>query len=122
MGHAAELLCDGAVNRRMAVSMDVGPDGRVSIQVFATLLITKDAAFATDERQGLMVLRAPGLHWGEGMPEMLLVGRAEVGWAERHGPFIAQDSSGSRKKRRAGCVEGGCFSAQCSSPCARPPH
>ena len=99
VGHEIELLADGGIDRGMRVAVDVGPDGGVAVDVLATVLISKHAAFSTDEDERLMVIGTPRLHRSEGMPEMGFVGEGEVGG---HRASIAQLYRCSRKNRKCG--------------------
>jgi hypothetical protein len=54
--------------------MDVCPNGGVSVDILATMAVTKDRAGALDEHERFVIWRAPGFHLRKGMPEMLFFG------------------------------------------------
>ena len=70
-----------ALMRGMIVPVDVGPDGRVAVEVFVPVLVPQPAAFAAHQQQRLVLRRAPVAHRREGMPE---VGFVEVGGMVGH--------------------------------------
>ena len=49
MGDFPQLGSDGRVDRRVAVAVDVGPDGGIPIEVFPALRIPQPRTFAADD-------------------------------------------------------------------------
>ena len=70
----SRLRTDGRGDFRMRVTVDVGPDGTVAVQVFATFAVDQHASapFGDDER--IVSGITPVAHLGERVPDMLLVG------------------------------------------------
>ena len=60
----------------MRVTMDVGPDGAVSVEVVATPTIGEERPRSADDDQGL--LGAPRLLLSEWVPEMPVIRRGEA--------------------------------------------
>ena len=77
MRHLIELRFNGGIDRGMAVTVDVCPNGGVSIDIFATMAVPEDRASALDEHERVVLRRAPSLHLRKGMPEMLFFGGDE---------------------------------------------
>ena len=74
MRHPFQLPADGRLNRRMGVTVDVGPDGRIPIQIAPPLGIPQPHPLATHQNQWFMIRRAPlGLPC-ERMPAVRTVG------------------------------------------------
>ena len=72
------LAAHGLDDARMAVAVDVRPDGRISVEIFAASRIFEDGPAAFHNYQRLMSRVAPRLHLGEWVPEILAVGRRKL--------------------------------------------
>lgn len=79
MGDALELPMDCGIEARVVMSVDVGPDGGVTVEVGVTVLVGDAAALARDDGEGLRFEPVP--HVGERMPDELAV---PVGWSFLH--------------------------------------
>ena len=73
MRHLIELAFDGGVNFRMPVAMNVRPDRGIAVDVFTTMDVSKDCSLALNEHERFVLRRAPCLHLGEGMPQVLFI-------------------------------------------------
>jgi hypothetical protein len=69
--HAVELVADGAVDVRVAMAVDVAPQGGDAVDVVAALIVDQLPALGTHDRERLFL--APSLLLGEGMPEVVVV-------------------------------------------------
>src|SRR5215467_6546590 len=74
MRHAIELPTNGCIDVRMVVAMDIGPDRRIAIDVFAATAIPQNCSMSLDQKERLMPWGAPFPHVGEWMPNKALVG------------------------------------------------
>ena len=84
MRYAVELIFDGLGNGRMPVTVQIGPDGGIRVDVFLPVHVAQDRALPglDDDR----LLGHPVLHLCEWMPEMpviFLCRWTHVSW-ERH--------------------------------------
>ena len=70
--HTIQLLMNRRCDRRVRVTMNVGPDTAIPIQILISMLIGQRTALARDQNQWVMILRTPSLHGREGMPKMAL--------------------------------------------------
>ena len=77
MSDFIELGFDGGIDRGMAMTMDVCPNGGVSVDIFATMAVPEHCASAFDEHERMVLWRAPRLHLRKGMPEVPLFGGDE---------------------------------------------
>ena len=77
MRHLIELGFNSCIDRWVAVTVDVRPNGGVSVDIFATMAVPEDRASAVDEHERVVLRRAPSLHLRKGMPEMLFFGGDE---------------------------------------------
>ena len=73
MRDPVELVADGGNDFRVPVAVDICPDRGISVEVFAAAAVPEDRPFAFDQNDRLMLIRAPRLHLGEGMPCMRFV-------------------------------------------------
>ena len=71
MGDFVELTPDSCVELQVMMPVQIGPDGGVRIQIFASTDIYQDSALAANEHDGLAFQPVP--HLGEGMPEIFVV-------------------------------------------------
>ena len=93
--HALQLVADGSVDLRVAMAVDVGPDGGVAVDVFAPLAIAQDGPLAFHQHERFVLGRAPVAHLGERMPAMAFVGGDEIGCHGFYDPHQSADSSSS---------------------------
>ena len=77
MSDFIELGFDGGIDRGMAMTMDVCPNGGVSVDIFATMAVPEDRASHLDEHERVVLWRAPSRHLRKGMPVMLFFGGDE---------------------------------------------
>ena len=77
MRYLIELGFNGGIDRGMAVTVDVCPNGGVSVDIFATMAVTEDRASALDEHERVVLWGAPSLHLRKGMPEVSFFGGDE---------------------------------------------
>ena len=70
MCETVELISDRLIDLAPPMAVEVGPDGRVTVEIFAAFRVAQDGAFALDKNEGFMAGRVPVPHLGEGMPEM----------------------------------------------------
>src|SRR5512137_732101 len=84
MSDFAQLPTNGRINPRVIVAMEIGPYGRISIEVFAPVDVFQERAAAPDEHQRLAL--EPVTHLGERMPDVSLI--------ELSQPFAFQPSLG----------------------------
>jgi hypothetical protein len=77
VGKFRRLLLDGLDNVGVRMTVNVGPDRTVAIEVFAAGGVDQHAAASFDQDEGIMPDRAPVPHLGERMPEVRLVGLPE---------------------------------------------
>ena len=73
MRHLLQLLADRAIQDRVAMSVDVGPDGRVAIQVPPAVAVFQPCSLTGNQHQWLVLRRNPISHRREGMPHVGLV-------------------------------------------------
>ena len=75
MRDPVELVADGRSDFRVPVPVDICPDRRISVEVFAAAAVPEDRPLAFDQNDRLMLVRAPLFHLGEGMPCVRFVPR-----------------------------------------------
>jgi hypothetical protein len=73
MRHVLQLLGDRPIQHWMAMAMDVGPDGRVGIEVPSAVTVFQPCSLAGDQHQWLVLGRNPISHRRERMPDVGLV-------------------------------------------------
>src|SRR5467141_2819439 len=66
-----QLLLDRTVERRMAMAMEIDPDGRGPIEIPLPFRIDQVGPFPSLDNERLLLF--PFLHLGEGMPEISVV-------------------------------------------------
>ena len=71
MGDFIELTPDGGVELWVIMPVQIGPDGGVGIQVFASMDVFQGRALAANQHDGLAFQPVP--HLGEGVPEIFVV-------------------------------------------------
>ena len=67
----AILAPDCGVEFRVMMPVQVGPDGGVSVKVFASADVFQNRAMAADKDDGFAFQPVP--HLGEGMPEIFVI-------------------------------------------------
>ena len=77
VGKFRRLPLDGLHNVGMRMTVDVGPDRAVAVEVFAACRVDQPAATSFHQDEGIMPGRAPVPHLGERMPKVRLVGLPE---------------------------------------------
>jgi hypothetical protein len=70
-----QLSLDRTVECRMAMAMEVDPDGRGSIEIPLPCRIDEVRPFPSIDNERLLLF--PFLHLGEGMPEVLSIPAAQ---------------------------------------------
>ena len=75
VGNPVKLGACGAVESRMIVTMEVGPNRGVAVEVDVAVLIVEGAALPANDAKGLAL--EPVSHVGEGVPCELAI---PVGW------------------------------------------
>jgi hypothetical protein len=84
-----ELPLDGRINNRVAVSMQVCPDGRISVKVFSPLGVFHHRAAPPHNHPRLFP--QPVAHLREGVPYILLIQLPElIRHVQRHTCLKAQ--------------------------------
>src|ERR1051325_777459 len=68
----------------MVMTVDVGPDGGIPVDVLAATTVAHDRAFAANEDDRFVVRRAPFSHRGKRVPDITFV----VGHQPRRVPLI----------------------------------
>ena len=71
MGDFAELTLDGRVDFRMAVAVQIGPDGGIGVQVFVAFCVAQGCALSVNNNNRLPL--EPVAHLRERVPEILLI-------------------------------------------------
>ncbi len=66
-----ELPLDGGIDFGMIVSVEVGPDGRIGVEIFPTASVSKRRAFSFDNYNRLA--RQPVAHLRERMPDVRVI-------------------------------------------------
>ncbi len=74
--HAGELVAHGAVDRRMAVAVDVAPQRRDAVEIAVAVRVVERATLGALDDQRLLL--APALLLGERVPERPLVDRYKL--------------------------------------------
>ena len=63
-----QLLLDRTVERRMAMAMEIDPDGGGPVEILLPFRIDQVGPFSSLDNERLLLF--PFLHLGEGMPEV----------------------------------------------------
>ena len=91
MGDAVELLADRGVDHRVAVAVDVAPEGGGAVEVALPVDVEEVGALAALDHQRLFL--APALLLGEGVPDVIPI---ELRVVQRHGEDVSPAGGGSR--------------------------
>ena len=87
----AELFFDGAIHRRMAVSVHIGPDRRICIEILPPAAVPKRTPLPSHNDDRLFA--QPIFHLRERMPDELLVELGQI----LHGAMLKIASLGSER-------------------------
>src|SRR5205814_4728000 len=68
-----QLLANCPIDPRMIMPVNICPDRRVSVDVFATTAVAQERAVPLDNHDWCMLRRAPFRHVSEGVPNKLFV-------------------------------------------------
>ena len=71
MGDLIQLSLDRTVERRMAMAMEIDPDGRGPIEIPVPFRIDQVGPFPSLDNERLLLFPFP--HLGEGMPEVPVI-------------------------------------------------
>ena len=99
MRHLFELLADRAIQGRVIVPMDIGPYGRVAIEIPLAEAVLKPRTMAGDQYERLMIGRDPIAHLGKRMPHVRFVELDESLGLVFHLSPLTKDRPISRSKR-----------------------
>ena len=69
--HSGQLTSNGRVDARIPMTMEIGPNGGVGIEVLPALHVAQDRPLPFDQHNGLGA--QPVLHLGERMPDVLVI-------------------------------------------------
>src|ERR1035441_6016419 len=99
-----ELGSDRAVDRRVAMTVDVAPQRRDAVDVGAAVGVVQiGSLLAFDHQRGLVL--APALLLSEGMPQVAEIGGDQIGGGA-HGEKLAPDAVGTNLSRNAAAGRG----------------
>ena len=107
MGDLVELGAEGVVELGVVVSMDIGPDGGVSIEVATSFGIPQPAPLASSDMDARVVQVLP--HLGEGVPGVPPVGGNQ-------GVGGRRDRGGRREHRERVIAARGIVKSEGSTP------
>ena len=78
MRHLFELLAESAIYGRVIVPMDIGPNGRISIEITFTEAVLYPWTMTGDQYERLVIGRNPVAHLRKRMPQVCFVELDEV--------------------------------------------
>ena len=78
VGKFVELISDRRVNRRVAMPMDIRPDGGIPVDILAASAVLEDCPAPLHEDERVIFRRAPGLHLRERVPKVLFIQRDQT--------------------------------------------
>jgi hypothetical protein len=81
VGHLFQLLSESAVEMRMIVAVQIGPNGGIRVQVSSAMDILQDRSSTT--RQDYWLLPEPILHLRKRVPDVFLIKSGKVGFHRR---------------------------------------
>src|SRR5580700_2529378 len=70
MGNSGQLLGNRTVNPRVIMTVNVGPNGRIAVQIPLARGIPKPRSLPGDDKQRVMAGNSPFPHLGKRMPDM----------------------------------------------------
>src|SRR5580692_4663676 len=78
MRHLPQLLADSAIKGRVIVPMDIGPNGRVAIEITSAEAVLYPWTMTGDQYERLVIERNPVAHLRKRMPHVCFVELDEV--------------------------------------------
>ena len=73
-----QVAVDGGIDVGMVMTMNVGPDRRITVDVFAAAAVSQQRPLSFNEHDWFVISRTPPRHRGKWMPNIFLVGLNEV--------------------------------------------
>ena len=108
-GDPVKLLENGSIDPGMIMAMNIRPNSRIAVEVFASLGVAQDCAPAFDDYQRFVLWRAPFRHICEWMPDERFVRGHEIPAGPiSHCRSDSKDDRATRDHRRWRDVAGIC--------------